>query len=71
MTAPSIALAAILIVAAGLVEVVRVHGPENIAHQPIPKDLTRYGGRNICGRGRRGGRRRGPQFCRFHPTYVG
>ena len=70
-TDPSIVLAEILIVAAGLVCVFKRQSTTNIAHPPIPQELASGGGGDIGGRGRCGGFRHGCHFCCCHTTYLG
>ena len=71
MTALSIALAALLIVTADLVESVERHGPANVAHPPIPHDLVSDRGGDIGEKGHHEGRCCGRHFSHCYHTYIG
>ena len=47
------ALAELLLVAAGLIEFVKLHGPANFAHPPIHQDIVSDRGSDVGGWGRR------------------
>ena len=68
--ATSIALTALLLVAAGLVKNFEGNVPANITHLPTPQELASDRVGNIGGRGRRGGCCRGCNFRFCHTTYV-
>ena len=69
--APIIASSVLLLVATDLVEFAKGHGPSNLAHTPILKNLGIDRGGSIGERGCRGSCHHGCHFYYFHPGYVG